>query len=220
LRAGFFLREDLSFGLRYSLYQRSTAISGVTPSPAIVQAVGTALTSSVGYTLAYNTLDNLQNPNEGFYAALSQDFAGLGGDQFIRSAVDARYYYPLTNDFTLMLRGQAGHVWAGAVRLNISTISKGPRLVRGFRPRPDRAISTAYDAGCASSLLGATGNVFRSASSRRISDCAGRSSPMPARCGIIRRDYLPVSLAPVTRARMVACGAARRCDGSTWPTRA
>jgi len=30
--------------------------------------------------------------------------------EFIRSTVDARYYYPLTDDLTLMVRGQAGNV--------------------------------------------------------------------------------------------------------------
>ncbi len=168
LRAGFFLRDDLSLGLRYSLYQRTTAISGVTPSPAIVQAVGTALTSSVGYTLAYNTLDNLQNPNEGFYAALSQDFAGLGGDvQFIRTTVDARYYYPLTNDFTLMLRGQAGNVYGwGNTQLNIfDHFQKGPELVRGFAtsglgPRDLNPLSTTQDALGGSMYWGATAEIM------------------------------------------------------------
>ncbi len=136
LRAGFMLRDDLTLGLRYSLYQREISISGITPSAAIVQALGRTVTSSVGYTLLYNSLDNPQNPNEGMHVTFSQDFAGLGGDvQFIRSTVDGRYYYPLTSDFTLMLRGQAGNVYGwGSQPLNIfDHFFKGPELVRGFQ---------------------------------------------------------------------------------------
>jgi len=154
LRAGFLLRDDLTLGLRYSLYQRDISIAGITPSAAIVQALGTTLTSSVGYTLLYNTLDNLQNPNEGAYINFSQDFAGLGGDvQFIRTSIDGRYYYPLTSDFTLMLRGQAGNVYGwGSTPLNIfDHFFKGPELVRGFQtagigPRDLNPLSTTLDA--------------------------------------------------------------------------
>jgi len=137
LRAGFMLRDDLTLGLRYSLYQRDISISGVTiPSAAIVQALGQTLTSAAGYTLLYNTLDSQQNPNEGAYINFSQDFAGLGGDvQYIRSTIDGRYYYPLTSDFTLMVRGQAGNVYGwGGTPLNIfDHFFKGPELVRGFQ---------------------------------------------------------------------------------------
>ncbi len=90
----------------------------------------------MGYTLLYNTLDNPQNPNEGAYINFSQDFAGLGGDvKFIRTTIDGRYYYPLTSDFTLMLRGQAGNVYGwGSTPLNIfDHFFKGPEIVRGFQ---------------------------------------------------------------------------------------
>src|SRR5690606_36548170 len=47
---------------------------------------GAILTSLVGYTLSYNTLDNNKNPTSGSYLSLSQDFAGVGGDvNFIRT---------------------------------------------------------------------------------------------------------------------------------------
>lgn len=168
LRAGFLLRDDLTLGLRYSLYQRDISIAGITPSAAIVQALGTTLTSSVGYTLLYNTLDNLQNPNEGAYINFSQDFAGLGGDvQFIRTSIDGRYYYPLTSDFTLMLRGQAGNVYGwGSTPLNIfDHFFKGPELVRGFQtagigPRDLNPLSTTLDALGGSIYWGGTAEII------------------------------------------------------------
>lgn len=100
-------------------------------------ARGAAVTSALGYTLAYNTLDNNKNPTEGILAELKQDFAGVGGDvKFIKSTIDARYYYPLVSDIVAMVRGQAGHVggWGGAGVRMLDHFQMGPQLVRGFAP--------------------------------------------------------------------------------------
>lgn len=43
-------------------------------------ANGRTLTSAVGYTLTYNTLDNTKNPTGGLLVDFKQDFAGVGGD--------------------------------------------------------------------------------------------------------------------------------------------
>ena len=43
-------------------------------------ANGSTLTSSLGYGLTYNTLDNNKNPTNGVYFSFGQDFAGVGGD--------------------------------------------------------------------------------------------------------------------------------------------
>ena len=46
---------------------------------------GAVIESVVGYSLAYNTLDNVKSPTSGLYAEIKQDFAGVGGDvNFIR----------------------------------------------------------------------------------------------------------------------------------------
>src|SRR5207245_8130760 len=42
-------------------------------------AGGAAITSSVGYSLDYNTLDNNKNPTDGLLIDFKQDFAGVGG---------------------------------------------------------------------------------------------------------------------------------------------
>lgn len=100
-------------------------------------ARGAATTSALGYTLAYNTLDNNKNPTEGILAELKQDFAGVGGDvKFIKSTIDARYYYPLVSDIVAMVRGQAGHIggWGGASVRMLDHFQMGPQLVRGFAP--------------------------------------------------------------------------------------
>jgi outer membrane protein insertion porin family len=132
----------------------SAPLPGITPVPpsafdncltngeaslAIKQAAaqGEQLTSLVGFSLVYNTLDDNKNPTTGVIASYKQDFAGLGGDsKFIRETFDARYYYPLTDDFVGFLRGQGGQINAfGGQPLNIiNNFNVGPSLVRGFAP--------------------------------------------------------------------------------------
>jgi len=106
-------------------------------SSAIKQALGTTLTSSVGYTLAWNSLDNNKDPTLGSYVSFSQDFAGIGGDvNYLRSSVEARTYKPLWGDVVGMLKGSAGYITpTGGKQLNIlDGFFKGPELVRGFEP--------------------------------------------------------------------------------------
>jgi outer membrane protein insertion porin family len=106
-------------------------------SAAIKQALGTTLTSSVGYTLAWNSLDNNKDPTAGNYVAFNQDFAGLGGDtNYLRSSIEARRYTPLGGDFVGMIKGSAGYITSTSGKnLNIlDGFFKGPELVRGFEP--------------------------------------------------------------------------------------
>jgi outer membrane protein insertion porin family len=47
----------------------------------------------------YNSLDNIQNPRNGFVAEIKPEFAGVGGDsKFLRVAADARYYREIFDD--------------------------------------------------------------------------------------------------------------------------
>jgi outer membrane protein insertion porin family len=95
----------------------------------------TALVSQIGYSLAYNTLDNNQQPRNGILAELRQDLAGLGGDvNFLRTTVDARYFYEFIDDYVFVARGQAGHVtgWGSKEWRILDGFFMGPNLVRGF----------------------------------------------------------------------------------------
>ncbi|MGL5734994.1 MAG: outer membrane protein assembly factor BamA [Beijerinckiaceae bacterium] len=104
---------------------------------AIKQAIGTTLTSMAGYSLIYNSLDNVKDPRNGLYAEFRQDIAGLGGDsRFLRTSIDARYHYELFEDVVGIVRGQAGHIMGlGGKELRIMDhYFQGPQLVRGFAP--------------------------------------------------------------------------------------
>jgi outer membrane protein insertion porin family len=106
-------------------------------SIAIKEAAGTTVTSLVGMTFAYNSLDNNKEPRNGFYADFRPDIAGLGGDsRFFRAATDMRYYQelPWFEDVVGIARIQAGHIMAfGGNNLRlIDNFNLGPTLVRGF----------------------------------------------------------------------------------------
>ena len=100
-------------------------------------ANGPVTVSLVGYTLAYNTLDNVKSPTSGLYAELKQDLAGVGGDvNFIRTQAEARNYYEVFPDVVSVLKVQGGHIagWGSKSLRMLDHFQMGPNLVRGFAP--------------------------------------------------------------------------------------
>jgi outer membrane protein insertion porin family len=106
-------------------------------SLALKQAQGTTLTSMFGYTLSYNSLDNVKNPTGGIFAELKMDAAGAGGNEhFLRTTGDIRFYYNVWDQVVGILRFQGGDLTAlGNDQLRIiDNFNLGPSLVRGFAP--------------------------------------------------------------------------------------
>ena len=98
---------------------------------------GKTLTSSVGYSLNYNTLDNNKNPTDGLLIDWKQDFAGVGGDvKYIKSAIDAKYYTPLVADVVGLIHLQGGilNQFGNSELRMLDHFQMGPNLVRGFAP--------------------------------------------------------------------------------------
>ena len=100
-------------------------------------ATGPTITSAVGYSFDYNTLDNNKNPTDGLLIDWKQDFAGVGGDvTYLKSAVDAKYYTPLVADIVSLVHLQGGlmtQVGNNPIRM-LDQFQEGPNLVRGFAP--------------------------------------------------------------------------------------
>jgi outer membrane protein insertion porin family len=99
-------------------------------------AAGPVIASAVGYTLAYNTLDNGRAPTQGMLVEFKQDLAGVGGDVHnLKSTIDARIYNEIFPEVVGVLRGQAGYAvgFDGAIRM-LDEFQAGPSLVRGFQP--------------------------------------------------------------------------------------
>ncbi len=56
-------------------------------------AQGAILTSALGYSLIWDSIDDRKNPSSGIYANFHQDIAGLGGQShFLRETFDGKYY--------------------------------------------------------------------------------------------------------------------------------
>ena len=99
-------------------------------------ASGKTLTSSVGYSLNYNTLDNNKNPTDGLLVDFRQDFAGVGGDvSYLKSTIDGKYYTPLVSDIVGLVHLQGGILnKVGSDLRMLDQFQMGPNLVRGFAP--------------------------------------------------------------------------------------
>ncbi|MDU6668864.1 MAG: outer membrane protein assembly factor BamA [Bradyrhizobium sp.] len=100
-------------------------------------AKGATLTSALGYTLNYNTLDNNKNPTDGLLIDFKQDFAGVGGDvSYLKTAFDAKYFTPLVSDIVSIVHLQGGILnKIGNTQLRmLDHFQMGPNLVRGFAP--------------------------------------------------------------------------------------
>jgi outer membrane protein insertion porin family len=167
LMLGFALTEEFGLQMRYSIYRQkitlpdalnnciSSPAAPVNGGPGVTStdpcfsdgeaslavrrelAQGAVLTSLVGYSVAYNTLDNNKNPTSGVYAEFKQDLAGVGGDvKFVRSTAEARLYHEVFNDVVGVLRVQGGHIagWGGKDLRMLDHFFMGPNLVRGFAP--------------------------------------------------------------------------------------
>ncbi|MGP0094767.1 MAG: outer membrane protein assembly factor BamA [Xanthobacteraceae bacterium] len=149
------LTDNLSSQTRYSIAYQGISLApgmiGCSPSnlttcganapvsAAVQQAAlnGPSWVSSVGDTVAWNTLDNNKNPTSGVNASLSQDVAGLGGDvKFMKTTSDVRLYQPVTDDVVGMARMQGGYIspLGGQPLPLMNGFFGGPQLVRGFAP--------------------------------------------------------------------------------------
>lgn len=122
LRAGVPLTEYLSLGLRYGLsfsdvtldqatYYRNGVCSEILAGRYLCDAIGKRTTSSIGYSLIYDRRDNRIRPQRGFYANVSQDVAGLGGDvRYVRTRLEGGQYVPIGGGFIFSLRGEGGYI--------------------------------------------------------------------------------------------------------------
>jgi len=77
----------------------------------LCDATGKRTTSSVGYSLVFDNLNNRVRPSAGQRAVLSQDFAGLGGSvKYVRSRIEADKYWNVGSGFVLNAHAEGGYV--------------------------------------------------------------------------------------------------------------
>lgn len=137
LRLGVPITDEFSVGLNYTLMLDTVYNLDPNASLAVKEIQGSAIISSVGYNVVYDTRNNKKKPTSGVYFKTSQDFAGAGGDvDYIRSTSDIRAYYPVTDDVTLAARSQAGNImgWGGQNVRVVDAFYQGGNLIPGFAP--------------------------------------------------------------------------------------
>ncbi len=101
VRLGVPLTEETSVQVFYSLFNRDVSVDETDCrngdiSLAVCDSQGGRITSLIGTSLTYNTLDDQFNPREGLYGQVKAEFAGLGGDTyFVRGTGKVRAYAEL-----------------------------------------------------------------------------------------------------------------------------
>jgi outer membrane protein insertion porin family len=133
---GYKLTEYLSHGLRYSIKKERIADVESTASIYVKTQEGSKVVSLVGHTLAYDRLDSIIDPTNGYIVKFSQDLAGLGGNtRYLSNEVTASYFKPVyKKEWIFKLRGKAGYKlgYGGKKVELIDRFYLGPDEVRGF----------------------------------------------------------------------------------------
>lgn len=175
IRMGVPLAETLQLALRYGLVYEEVDLdqdlyftdpdgpSGPLPPQCdplragryLCDVIGNRLSSSVGYSLLWDTLNNRLRPSAGERFLLSQDFAGLGGDvQYLRTRASAAKYWGIGAGFIFSLSAEGGYIHSfeeggpnrDPVRLTDRFFLGSPQIrgfdIRGVGPRIQRF---AYD---------------------------------------------------------------------------
>ncbi|MCP4935447.1 MAG: outer membrane protein assembly factor BamA [bacterium] len=137
LRVSLPLNDEMRFTTYYRFARREITdvnTSAPLPSADIVNGDIT-ITSAVGYALTYDTRNHFKKPTRGLYGSMSQEFAGVGGDkQYIRTYLEGRAYYPITEKITFASRVKGGHIteWGDKSLISSDGFTSSADCVRGF----------------------------------------------------------------------------------------
>ena len=189
-RVGFPITEFWAASFRYGLSQDKISLDSIYNDPITGQcspllagrylcdSIGDRTTSSVGYSVIYDNLNNRLRPSAGQRFTFSQDFAGVGGGvQYLRSRASYdRYWALFGSGFVLNLGGEAGYIYGygsdrgqgqDKIRINDRFFLGEPELrgfgIRGVGPRVTRR------------LLDAMGNVSTDKNSKTDDAIGGRA---------------------------------------------
>lgn len=160
VRLGVPMTEFISLALRYGLnfddvtLDRSTYFFNGQCDPLLAgrylcEAIGKRTTSSVGFSIAYDNLNNRIRPSAGQRIVFSQDFAGVGGSvRYLRSSINAKKYWGLGKGFIFSVSGEGGHIMGLGQNIRLTDrFFLGEPQIRGFGIRGvgPRVVRTFYD---------------------------------------------------------------------------
>lgn len=122
VRAGVPLTEYWSLAGRYGLsydevsLDRSNFYTNGVCDPLLAgrylcEAIGNRWTSSIGYSLTYDSLNSRLRPTRGQRFSFSQDFAGLGGDvKYIRTRAEGSKFWNVGSGFIGSIVAEGGYI--------------------------------------------------------------------------------------------------------------
>jgi outer membrane protein insertion porin family len=135
VRFGHAHTEFLSQSYSYLLQSDTIENVGNNASRFIKRVKGSTTTSEFGQRLTYDRRDDKLNPTDGYVASLGTEYAGIGGEvNYVRLSLDYSYYYPYTDDTTLVLTAASGYILGLGEDVRISNrFFIGGNSFRGFR---------------------------------------------------------------------------------------
>ncbi len=147
LRTAFPVTEFIVMSARYNLRRDKIDIPSqflARRSPFTTTNIGTFTTSSIGYGISYDTLDNRKKPNRGQRLVVNQDVSGLGGNvRYVRTQATYNYFIPIYKRWIFGVKAEGGHIigLGQDIRINDRYFLGNPRM-RGFQqagigPRDD-----------------------------------------------------------------------------------
>jgi outer membrane protein insertion porin family len=123
----------------------------------LCDAIGKRTTSTLGYSLVFDNLNNRARPSRGQRVVISQDFAGLGGNvRYLRTRFDAAKYWRPFGQFTFSVALEGGYILPFGNRVRSPSDDKvrltdrfflGEPEIRGFDIRGvgPRVLRTSYE---------------------------------------------------------------------------
>lgn len=138
--------EDVRVGADYRLEQAEIKDIGINAPRSIRAEEGTSLISSVTPRVSRNTLNHAFDPTAGSLQDVSVEFAGLGGEQFLKAEARERWYHTFLRsktlgDFTYSFGGNVGYGFGdGGLSGNDLPLFEryfpgGISSIRGFKSR-------------------------------------------------------------------------------------
>ncbi|WP_174285910.1 outer membrane protein assembly factor BamA [Sphingomonas bacterium] len=183
IRAGIPLTEFWALQARYGLsydqvglaanyFNADGSCNNLVAGTYLCEALGNRVTSSVGYTIAYDSLNSRLRPTKGSRFSFSQDFAGLGGDvRYIKTRLEGAKYWGLGSGFVLSAVAEGGYIKSleGSKPIGVDGVRITDRFflgepqfrgfdIRGVGPRVTRTPYTT-DANGNQVLMGGKDNI-------------------------------------------------------------
>ena len=107
-------RYGLSYdqvGLDNSFFNLDGSCNVLAAGRYLCDAIGNRITSSIGYSFVYDSLNSRLRPTAGQRFSFSQDFAGLGGDvKYIRTRAEGAKYWGIGGGFVFSALAEGGYI--------------------------------------------------------------------------------------------------------------